>query len=95
MTISPALARAVRTLLQAAVAALGTVSLDAVFHGLDPQVIGLLQVVLTAAVSQLHNMLEDSGAVPTLLKPLPIPEGPPQTGEVAPAARPLRAKKPK
>lgn len=86
--MSPALARSIRTLLQGLVAALGTVSLDKVFNGLDPQVIASLQIVLTAVVSQVHNMLEDHGAVPVLLKPAPVPENPPLTGDVAPIPEP-------
>lgn len=71
--MTPALQRALRTLLQAAVAAVGAVSLNAIFSGLDPQVIGSLQVMLTAGVSHLQNMLEDSGTVPAILKPAPVP----------------------
>lgn len=66
--MTPAIQRALRTLLQAAVAALGAVSVNAVFHGLDPAILGMMQVMLTAFVSQLQNALEDAEAIPTILK---------------------------
>lgn len=95
--MTPALSRAVRTLLQGAVAALGTLSLNTLFKGVDPVMIGGFQVALTAMVSQLQNALEDSGTVPMLLKPkivvepLPLPAPPPPEPElVAPPPRPRK-----
>lgn len=91
--MTPALSRALRTLAQGLIAALGTLSLNTIFKGVDPVMIGGFQVALTAMVSQLQNALEDSGTVPTFLKPKPVvpPPDPPAPPDppvvVAPAAR--------
>lgn len=67
--MSAAMSRALRTLIQAAIAAAGTGGLNVALSGLGTPLIATLQIFLTGVVSHLQNALENSGKIPPYLKP--------------------------
>lgn len=80
--MSDATRRALRTALQSVIGALGAGVLNLVFPDINPGWLAVAAVVLTTGFTQLQNALEDSGAIPALLKapassgkdPIPDPE---------------------
>lgn len=76
--------RALRTLLQAAVGAIGAGLINLLApKGISPEWLAVIGVVLTTLFTQIQNSLEDAGTIPALLKapassgenPIPDPEG--------------------
>lgn len=73
-----AIRKAIRTLLQVVVAAIGTGGLNVVLGGLDPSVLGVIGVTLTTVFTAIQNGLEDSEVIPRFLpSPTPIEPHPP------------------
>lgn len=67
--MSAAMKRALRTLIQAAIAAAGAGGLNVALSGLEAPLIATVQLFLTGLVSQTQNALENSGKIPSYLKP--------------------------
>lgn len=95
--MSDALRRAIRTLLQAILGALGAGALNVLFKGLDPEILAIIGIVLTTIITQIQNALEDTGAIPAFLKspaspgvnPVPV-DGGNLTEEVREAVRDIK-----
>lgn len=60
--------RALRTLIQATLGALGAGLLNLLFDGLEPAWLAVIGVVMTTVLTQVQNSLEDNGTIPALLK---------------------------
>lgn len=72
-TVSASVARPVRGAGQTGLA-YGIVSWLATYHALTAEQFGLAVLVLGAVVTYLHNLLEDRGIIPALLKAEPPPD---------------------